>query len=719
MDYRRYASVLLVPFVLFVPALHGASTDAWVIEDFSDIVTAQDASLNDFSGNMGVINKWDVPYGKLEPAARPDGSRPMQFAWDFSASKDDVAYTGFFLSLFGLSDARATFDGEHVQSIRFDEHTLDLDRIDGRLIEPGGPRAAKDLCALVSYDGDGEVQLRLELKDTRGGSRFTRVALRRTSRPQLICWSFRDPTDYAVQGEDIDLRHVKTLACLIEREHAGDGVHNPTQGALDFHRFWLTPARADRAPETEADLLDLVERRTFQYYLDWASRKPASRGIPQDRSTFGTLLTTGGIGYALPAFVIGAERGWLDRKTAAEHVASVLRILDNDAAYGPEPHGRIGYRGWLYHFVGVDGKRALNFDDPTTVPDERLNTVEISTIDTALALMGVLVAQNYFDGTGRLETEIRERSQSIHDRVDWTFMLDPGSKQFYLGWKPNEKRNGPAFAVRDREGLGCFSGTPQQPATLDYYTDEAMIVGLLALGQERQPLPDQVWTAWKRDRTDNGFVRSYPGSLFTYQQLHAFLDTRNLVEPARDAEPAIYWYENSRRAMMQAIAYASGSDRYRTYGPDAWGFSAAEGPYDTYRAYGIRPLAVDPAPAEDGTISYYAMVSGISYGRDLRRCAVAALRNAFASGHWHPRFGLPDAFNADIAQAGRGGTDAYRQSGAWTQRALFAMDQGPMLLHIENARSGLIWKILSTSPQLVTAVQRVRNQNATIDVAQR
>lgn len=707
--------ILLVPFIPFTT--RAAPASEWVIEDFSDIVTAQDAGLNDFSGNMGVINKWDVPYGRFDFTAAVGGSCPLRFAWDFTVSKDDVAFTGFFLSLFGLSDTRVSFDGKSVQTLRFDEHTLDLDRIDGVLNEPGGPRRAKNMCFSVAYRGERTLKLRLELKDANGGTRYTRLTIEPSEEPQFFCWEFRDDHAYRDAGQDFDTRKTKTLACVVEREHAGDAVHNPEIGAIELHKVWLTPERPDAAPASEQELLDLVERRTLQYFLDWASRKPGSRGFPQDRSTFGGLLTTAGIGYALPAYAIGAERGWLPRDEAVKLTLDILRILDNPNAYGPEPTGKIGYQGWLYHFVGVNGKRYMNYNDPATAPDESLNTVELSTIDTGIALMGVLVAQNYFDQRNAAEKEIRDRAQSIYDRVNWSFMLDPASKQFFLGWKPNEKRTGPAFSIPDADGHGCYSGTAGAPATLDYYTDEAMIVSLLALGQKQQDLPDEIWTAWKRERSPAGFVRSYPGSLFTYQQLHAFLDTRNIVETGRDGQPDIDWFENSRRAMLQAIAYASGSSEFKTYGPDAWGFSAAEGPYDAYRAYGIRPLAVNPAPDEDGTISYYAMVSSISYGRDLRRRAVSAMRHAFGAGHWHPRFGLPDAYNTEISQASGAHAGAYRKSGPWVQRALFAIDQGPMLLHIENARSGLIWRMLSVSPQMMLAVDRVRKQGTDTQVA--
>jgi hypothetical protein len=84
--------------------------------------------------------------------------------------------------------------------------------------------------------------------------------------------------------------------------------------------------------------------------------------MPQDRSTFGDLLTVGGVGFALPAHIIAAEPGWISRQEAATRVLNVLRLLDQENAYCPDRVGCLGYRGWLYHFLGTDGRRKLNFD---------------------------------------------------------------------------------------------------------------------------------------------------------------------------------------------------------------------------------------------------------------------------------------------------------------------------------------------------------------------
>ena len=711
-----FGSMLLVSSEAIAPDDKGQfsasvpSSNTVLLEDFSDIVTETDLGFNDFSGNMGAINGNYV--NEMTVLCPEDPSLcALRFEWDFKDERE--VFTGIFFSLFGLTDTKATFDGETIEAVAFPEHSLDFTDIDGDLIDPVGPRQVTDVCFEVTYQGDQPLWLRIELQDTQRRSIFTRFFVTGSSSPQQHCWDQHLLQQSAARALSFDLHHVKVLTLIIEREHVGDGITNPAQHDFDLHRLWLVLDRSETQPQDDQALLDLMERRAYQYFLDWSSRKSVSPyvsyGIPQDRSTFGDLLTVGGIGFALPAHVIGTEQGWTARADAAARVVSVLRILDDPDAFGPEPVGRIGHQGWFYHFLGINGRRRLNFDFPETEnKDESLNTVELSTIDTGLAIMGILAAQSYFDDPADpLEIEIRQRAQSIYDRVNWPFMLEQTSRQFFLGWKPNEERDlEPAFEIPDADGMGSYSGIPNDPATLDYYTDEALIVILLGMGSETYPIPPEILDALIAEPDGQGLIRTYPGSLFTYQFLHAFLDTRTFPDCG-----GIDWHQNSRLVMQSVITYAEENPNgYLSYGPTAWGISAAEGPLDAYHAYGAPPVAIADPPEEDGTVTYYAMLSAASFGEDLRQRSISALRAGWDRGHWHSRFGLPDAFHDDVAQA----IAKYppektllRESGPWIQRSLFAIDQGPMLLHLENARSGLIWDLVTRNENIQRAMERM------------
>ncbi|SEL93988.1 hypothetical protein SAMN04489760_10169 [Syntrophus gentianae] len=688
-----------------------------VLIDFSktNIVTKADSGINDFSGNMGALNKNGISYGSSRLVCSKGNSCAQQLKWDFSIDSDREAYTGIFYSLFGLTDTRTTFDGTTVGTTSFPEHSLDLDRIDGQLIEPDGPRKFKTLRIQLANQGTATVTLRVELKDTKGGGRFSRFRISAVTAKTLI-WNFRDSSQYrTVGGKDLDLQKAKILSFVIERENIGDKIKNPLKGKLAIHKVSYVPDRTEVEPLSNAKLLDLLERRAAQYFIDWTSRKKDSLGIPQDRSTFGDLLTVGGIGFALPAYIISAERGWISRSAAISKTLSVLRKLDDTSSFGATPMGRIGYKGFFYHFLGVDGKRKLNYDDPATPTREDLNTVELSTIDTGLALMGVLAAQSYFKGSAEKEVEIRSLAQRIYNRVEWDFMLRteaPDANRFYLGWKPNEERKGASFEIPDAKGKGKYSGTSANPSTLDYYTDEALIDILLAAGSTTHPIDAQAaYCALIKTPDENKLIRTHPGALFTYQFLRAFINLQGVTLPACPGEGAANWYANSQKAINTTIQYVeSNPPGFSTYGPNAWGLSAAEGPDDQYRAY-CAPTAAIGVPPQDGTVTYYGMISSVSSGTSLKTRAIQALRNAWKRKDWHYRFSLPDAFNDNISQAGLApveGNPLLRKSGPWMNRQLFAIDQGPMLLHLENARSGLIWNLLAKNRNIKRGLDRLR-----------
>jgi len=697
-----------------LPALGGSNSDGPVfIVDFSNtnIVTSADQGFNDFSGNIGSVNKNGLSYGGSSLVCSSGNSCAQRFIWDFTINSDVEAYTGLFYSLFGLTDTLATFDGNAVQTVFFPEHSLDLDKIDGEFAEPGGPRKFNKIGVSMTYNGTQPLKLRVELKDAGGGGRFHRFDVPVSNATQTIVWDFRDPGAYTVvDGHDLDVHRAKVLTMVIEKANIGDHITNPDKGTIDMRQVWFVPEREELSPATDSDLLDYLARRTAQYFVDWSSRKQESLGLPQDRSSLGDLLTVGGVGFALPAYIISAERGWITRDSAIEKVLSVLRIMNNQAAFGPERLGRIGYKGWLYHFLGVDGRRKLNFDVQETPNNEALKTVELSTIDTGLALMGVLASQSYFTGNDSREAEIRSLAQQIYDRVEWGFMFEPSKRQFYLGWKPNEPREGPLFEIPDSSSSGKYSSKNDgSPATLDYYTDEALIVILLAAGSTTHAVDaSSAYCSLIHNRDSQGLIRSYPGALFTYQFLHAFINTNGLNLSACPGEGAINWYDNSRKAINTVMSYAeTQSNRFKTYGPDAWGLTSAEGADDLYRSYGASPLAVDPNPPQDGTVAYYGMISSISFGDDIKARVIQAANKAWERKHVSPRFGLPDAHNDDISQA-VSGNSLLRNSGPWVQRQLFAIDEGPMLLHLENQRSGLMWNLLAQNANIQRGLSRLR-----------
>lgn len=718
--------------------------DVVVVKDWRHDVTKNDLGSNHFSGNNGTINDRGFLYSEadLDCDTSPCG---LRFDWNFTISSDANAFTGYFFSLRGLTQTRATFDGRTVEDVSFPEHTLNLDDVLGPVGPGDGSRRADSLLVDLDYSGGETLTLRLELQGPAGETRFVRFRIVGSPHTRSLQWDFRQTGTSGAAG--VDLTRVKVVALVIERRHVGDGIVNPDQGTLLLRRIALRLDRALAVPTTDEAVLDEAARYAAQHFLTWFARSqggcvgstpdgrtrrhgPGAVGFAQDRSSFADLLTVGGTGFALPAYVIAAERGYLPRADAAALTLGVLRVAGDAAGFGSEPVGRIGYRGWLYHFLGCDGRRKLNFDDPeTTGKNEALNTVELSTIDTALFVAGALVAQQYFNGGSPDEIEIRRLAQDVYDRVEWPFMLDTATRQYYLGWKPLEARDElPRFRMPDREGRGHYSSTTDgKPQTLDYYTDEALLVVALAAGSRTWPVsvPADQYCALNRTRNGSELIKTWPGSLFTYSFMHAYSDTRTSLFPACPGDTgSIDWFANSRLAFTTAIREAEqNAAGFATYGKNAWGLNAAEGFDDEYRAFAVPALARTARPDQDGTITYYGMLSAASYGDDLRQRAVAAVRHARNRGHWHPVVGLPDAFNDRICESSAGTTvqcagnaKLLRTTGPWVHWATFAIDQGPMLLHLENQRSGLIWQLFRENENIRRATDRLSQAPAPAEI---
>ena len=210
------------------------------LEDFNDVITEVDKGFNDFAGGNGELNKEGQPYGvSLLNCSNDMPPCSLHFSWDFlgiPGLDDPAAFSGLFFSLFGLKETVVTYDGTVTQVITFPEHALDLDRVDGVLNEPGGPRGFRNLCVELASFAVQDVKLRLELKDAQDGIRFTRFDIGAKAPMQTYCWDFRNRNAYrTVSGRpDLDIHQSKELVFIIERENSADKISNPKQGTIAF-----------------------------------------------------------------------------------------------------------------------------------------------------------------------------------------------------------------------------------------------------------------------------------------------------------------------------------------------------------------------------------------------------------------------------------------------------------------------------------------------------
>ena len=405
-------------------------------------------------------------------------------------------------------------------------------------------------------------------------------------------------------------------------------------------------ASATPGPLDDPAFLDYTQALAFDFF--WYEANPQT-GLIKDRSTPGSACSIASVGFGLTALGIGVERGWATRAEAAGRTLAALRTLWT-TPQGTATSGTSGYKGFFYHFLDMNtGLRA--------------GTNELSTIDTALLMAGVLYAGAYFDGPGADEAEIRQLATSLYERVDWRWSQAGGSG-IRLGWFPES-------GFLDFRWIGY---------------NEAMILYLLAYGSPTFPaVPDwSFWTQGYEFITANGtqFVAFPP--LFGHQYSHAWVDFRGIQDSYMRARGLDY-FENSRRATLAQRAYAIANPlNHPGYGPNAWGFTASDDP-DGYAVHGAVPAVND-----NGTISPTALGGSVAFAPDETTAAMRHLYATYPNSLWN-RYGFKDAFN-------------LRRT--WFASDFLGIDQGPFVLMIENLRSEHVWDVMATVQPLQLGLQR-------------
>lgn len=414
-------------------------------------------------------------------------------------------------------------------------------------------------------------------------------------------------------------------------------------------------------------LLDEVQRASFDYLWNEVGR-PAE--LVKDRRAV-DVASVAGVGFQLSSLVVGVERGWIDREAAERRALGVLSSL---AASSGTRHA-----GVFLHYV----------DPHTAGPSQRGYEVLASTVDHALLLAGAAPAAVYFGGP---TAELVDR---LIAETRWQrFAVGPDGF-LSMGWRPDDGRN--------LAGSGRL-----HPRTWRVASEEERIVYLMAAASpEADEAIARAYYRLRRqlDEPPDGqsFVISETGSLFTYWFAQLWLDCRELGpdDPARfgsDATP-VDWFENTRRAILAHRARcAELAARFRTLAPDRWGLSGCAG-RDGYLAPEMRPNAIDRDTLYEGTIAPYAAAASIAFTPAESLEALRAFRTVrHADGRlaaWRDRadggYGLVDAFNLDQD---------------FTSPEDVAIDHGPIVLGIENARTGLIWRLFDAHP----AVQRARQR---------
>ncbi len=426
--------------------------------------------------------------------------------------------------------------------------------------------------------------------------------------------------------------------------------------------------------------LDTLQTRTIRWFLDVT---PRETGLTPDRWPTPSPSSIAAVGFALTVYPVAVDRGLLTRTEAAERTLTTLRFLWA-IPQGGGREGIGGYRGFFYHFLDTrTGLRAWN--------------CELSTIDTGLLLAGVLFSRSYFSRSDAAESDIRSLADSLYRRVDWTWAMGP-TDGIVMGWTPEEGFHRSAW----------------------HGYNEAMILYLLAIASPTHPVPAAAWNTWTAsylwaEHYGQEHLNFMP--LFGHQYSHVWVDFRG-IQDAYMRGKGIDYAENSRRATLAHREYGRVNPHaWIDYADTIWGWTACDGPKDTtfivrgkerlFRSYSARGTGADEE-VDDGTIAPTATGGSIPFAPAECTQALKAMRAKYGGDLW-TRYGFVDAFNPTYI------TPSTPRG--WFDHDYLGIDQGPIALMIENARSGFIWEVMRHDPVVIAGLRKAGFTGGWLDTA--
>lgn len=427
-------------------------------------------------------------------------------------------------------------------------------------------------------------------------------------------------------------------------------------------------------------LFDDIERRTFQFFWDTTNE---TNGLTPDRYPSRPFASIASVGFALTAYPIGIEKGWVSRNQAIDRTLLTLKFF-RDLPTGPQRTGKGGYKGFYYHFL--DMQQGRRYD----------SWVELSSVDTALLLMGVLFAQSYYDGDDAREKEIRQIADVIYKRTDWTW-LQQRQPLVSMGWFPES-----GFIEHDWMGY-----------------NEAMMLYVLALGSPTHPVDPDAWTVWTRTYDNDWGVfqgQEYLsfGPAFGHQYSHVWIDFRD-IQDAYMRERGIDYFLNSRRAALAQREYAIDNPmKWKDYGENVWGQTAADGPQNTtqeyrgeqrqFRHYSARGAGLREN-FDDGTIVPTAAISSLVFAPEVVIPATVEMHRRYGD-FLYSSYGFLDSFNPSFNYDIPLKTGRLIPDRGWVASDYIAIDQGPILAMIANYRNEFVWDVMKKNPYIRKGLER-------------
>lgn len=410
---------------------------------------------------------------------------------------------------------------------------------------------------------------------------------------------------------------------------------------------------------SDSALLDLVQKQTFRYFWDFAHPvSNLSRERSNEAYNYGNeVVTTGGTGFGIMSVIVATERKWITRDTAAKFLLKMVNfLLKANSYHGVFPH-------WL---DGATGKTI-----PFSRKDDGADLVESSYL-----FQGLLCARQYFTGDNRIERELRNRIGWMWNDIEWNWFTKGGEEVLYWHWSPN---NGWAmnFPVRG--------------------FNECLIMYMLAASgsNEKYAVSSSVY---HRGWAESNFFKNgkefygiklplgfdYGGPLFFSQYSFLGLDPRGLKDRYAD-----YWEQNRNHTLINREHCVRNPNKFKGYGENCWGLTASD-TYNGYDAY---------SPTNDkGTITPTAALSAFPYTPEY---SMQALKHFY--------YDLGDKIWSEY-----GFVDAFNETQNWYAKSHLAIDQGPIIVMIENYRTGLLWNLFMSCPEIKNGLKKLGFQSPTL-----
>jgi hypothetical protein len=423
------------------------------------------------------------------------------------------------------------------------------------------------------------------------------------------------------------------------------------------------------APDEKA-MLDSIQHKTFLFFLH---EYHPEKGIIKDRSTSTSPSSIAATGFGIPCLAIGAERNWISREKAAAITLSILKFfINSEQGTGKDV---TGYKGFYYHFLKMDtGTREWN--------------CELSSVDTGLLMMGIIFARNYYNLNNDVEKQIRTLAGKLLERIDWNFMVLPASSKYAntisMAWTPEK-------GLQDYGWCGY---------------NEALFLYILAAGSGMNNAA-QSYNAWLKTYK---WTTPYKGlshvafpPLFGHQFSQAFIDFRGIADTYMK-EKGIDYFENSRRASYVQRKYASDNPKgWIGYDSLCWGVTACDGPPDKYNfgdkkflGYAGRGTSgPDYNYFDDGTIAPYGPLSSLPFAPEIVLPTIQSMNKKYGKKIWG-KYGYFDSFN---------------MTAKWIDTDFLGIDEGPMLIMIENFRTGLVWNYVMKDPIIQKGLNKLGFEN--------